>query len=196
MTEVSPRGRPPIRTDAQILQAALKAFATSGYEAMSVRALNASLGLSHETISQRFGSKQDLFFAALDHGLADFFAGLAPYGARSSDDSDDLGQLRQVVRGFMLVAAEQSELGQVINREGLVASDRLDYIVRRAIEPGTLVLADLLRRLTERGEIRPSSVREVFFLAQAGATPFNAPALSQAFDRIDGPLDPDAYAER
>jgi len=36
---------------------------------MSVRALNAELGLSHETISKRFGPKLNLFRAAVDYGV-------------------------------------------------------------------------------------------------------------------------------
>jgi len=68
------RGRPRIRQDAEILDAALKAFAAQGYDAMSLRALNAELGLSHGTISQRFGSKERLYFAAVDLGFATFVA--------------------------------------------------------------------------------------------------------------------------
>ena len=51
------RGRPRIRQDDEILDAALRAFASQGYDAMSLRSLNAELGLSHGTISQRFGTK-------------------------------------------------------------------------------------------------------------------------------------------
>ena len=43
------RGRPRIRDDDEILRAALHAFAEHGYEGMSLRTLNAEMGLSRGT---------------------------------------------------------------------------------------------------------------------------------------------------
>jgi AcrR family transcriptional regulator len=36
---------------------------------MSLRALNAEMGLSRGTINQRFSSKEQLWYAAVDHGF-------------------------------------------------------------------------------------------------------------------------------
>jgi TetR/AcrR family transcriptional regulator len=194
--QVRVKGRPRVLTDEAILRAALRAFAESGFEAMSVRGLNASLGLSHEAISQRFGSKRDLYFAALDFGFADFFAAVATERATRPAPVDDLGELRETIRTFMAAASVTPELGRLVNHEGLVASERLDYIVEHAFESGTRVLADLAHRLFDAGLIRPISARELFFLAQAGAAPFTITALSATFDPIDGPLDPAAHIDR
>ena len=68
------RGRPRLREDHEILQAALEAFARHGYDAMSLRSLNTELGLAHGTINQRFKSKEQLYFAAVDHGFETFIA--------------------------------------------------------------------------------------------------------------------------
>jgi AcrR family transcriptional regulator len=189
------RGRPRVRTDEAILRAALRAFAESGFEAMSVRGLNASLGLSHEAVSQRFGSKRDLYFAALDVGFADFFAAVAAERAVRPAPVDDLGELRETIRTFMAAASVTPELGRLVNHEGLAASERLDYIVEHTFEPGTRLLADIAHRLADAGLIRPTSARELFFLAQAGAAPFAITALSAAFDPIDGLLDPAVYID-
>ena len=77
MAKTSAVGRPRIRSDEEILHAALEAFAASGYEGMSVRTLSADLGLSHETVNRRFGSKKDLYFAALDYGFTSLFDAIA-----------------------------------------------------------------------------------------------------------------------
>src|SRR6202012_4184657 len=61
------RGRPRIRDDDEILRAALHAFAEHGYDGMSLRTLNAEMGLSRGTINQRFGSKEQLCHAAVEH---------------------------------------------------------------------------------------------------------------------------------
>jgi len=196
MAKAQNPGRPRLRDDAQILEAALRAFSDQGYEAMSMRALNAELGLSHETIGARFGSKRQLYAAALEHGAAGFFTLLAMERAAQPAPPDDLGELRETIRSFISVAASHRELGRLINQEGLTASDRLDDIVRTALEPGTRPLVDLVRRLVDAGVIRPTSARELFFLSQAAAAPFTHPALSAAFDGIDGPLDRDLHIAR
>lgn len=191
-----PRGRPPIRTDEEILRAALRAFAAVGFEAMSVRALNAELGLSHETISQRLGSKQALYLAAADFGIAEFFATIAEARATEPDDLDDIDELRATIRSFLAAASQHPEIGRLVNQEGLEANERLDHLVANAFEPGAQVLVALIERLVDRGEIRPTTARELFFLGQAAAAPFNLPQLSAAFDAIDGPLDPEAHIDR
>src|ERR1700752_1277021 len=61
------RGRPRIRDDDEILRAALHAFAEHGYDGMSLRTLNAEMGLSRGTINQRLRSKEQLWYAAVDH---------------------------------------------------------------------------------------------------------------------------------
>ena len=63
------RGRPRIHDDDGILQAALYAFAEHGYDGMSLRTLNAQMGLSRGTINQRFRSKEQLWYAAVDRGF-------------------------------------------------------------------------------------------------------------------------------
>lgn len=195
MTAPRTRGRPQLRTDDEILDAALRAFAADGFEGMSVRALNAQLGLSHEAIGQRFGSKRDLYFTVVDRAIAAFFATMAAARAELAADLDDIDELRATIRSLLIAISRSPELGMIVNREGSVASDRLDHLVRQAFEPGVATLTALLARLTERAAIRPTSARTLFFLVQAAGAPFHAPKLSAAFDVIDGPLDPVPYVE-
>src|SRR6201987_1600726 len=67
-----PRGRPksadsvPIE---EILDRALTMFATVGYDGMSLRTLDRELGVSHNLIYQRFGTKEELWRAAVDYGF-------------------------------------------------------------------------------------------------------------------------------
>lgn len=189
------RGRPPIRTDDEILRASLRSFAAVGFEAMSVRSLSTDLDLSHETIRQRFGSKRELYFAAADLGIAEFFATIAEVRAAEPAELDDIDELEVTIRSFLIAASRHPEIGRLVNHEGLEASERLEHLMRNAFEPGAEVLIALIVRLVERGEIRPTTARELFFLGQAGAAPFNLPQLSAAFDDIDGPFDPAPHIE-
>src|SRR6201993_5559380 len=65
-----PKGRPraedaPASLD-EILGAALRAFATHGYDGVSLRTLNRELGASHNLLHGRFGSKEALWYATVD----------------------------------------------------------------------------------------------------------------------------------
>jgi AcrR family transcriptional regulator len=73
-SEQKRRGRPRILDDAAILDSALRVFAVHGYEGMSLRSLNSELGLSHGTINQRFGTKEQLYLEAVDHGFSGLLA--------------------------------------------------------------------------------------------------------------------------
>jgi|GEM_PF-223280 len=196
---VETRGRPRIRQDDEILEAALQAFAAQGYDAMSLRSLNALLGLSHGTISQRFGTKERLYFAAIDRGFATFVADIEQRRRHllvAVDPPDDLSDLRATIRAFLGAAAQRPELGRMMNQEGLVSTARLRYIVDTVIVPLLGVIGDLLARLRADGRIRPVTARGLFFLVGHGAeAPFTLTALSEVFDPLDGPLDPEQHAD-
>ena len=196
---VETRGRPRIKQDDEILTAALEAFAAQGYDAMSLRALNAELGLSHGTISQRFGTKERLYFAAVDRGFAKFVEDIDQRRSHllaATDPADDLADLRATIRAFLGAAEQRPELGRLMNQEGLESTVRLRHIVDSVITPLFGIVGELLGRLHAEGRIRPVAVRGLFFLVTHGAeAPFTLTALSEAFDRIDGPLDPECHAD-
>jgi AcrR family transcriptional regulator len=190
------RGRPRIREDHEILQAALEAFARHGYDAMSLRSLNTELGLAHGTINQRFKSKEQLYFAAVDHGFATFIAEIARVQARRPSPATPLDELAEMIRAFLVAAAARPELGRLMNSEGLQRSERLDHIVRTVLEPSFMPFAATLRRLVDDAVIHPVSARALFFLVAHGAeAPYTLTALSSAFDDHDGVLDESAHAE-
>ena len=66
-----PRTHPRRPSDAR---QALRAFATHGYDGVSVNALSRELGVSHNLLHQRFGSKLALWHAAVDWGFGEWRA--------------------------------------------------------------------------------------------------------------------------
>jgi len=198
------RGRPRIRQDDEILDAALRAFAAQGYDAMSLRSLNAALGLSHGTISQRFGTKERLYYAAIDRGFTTFFEdidqrrteAIRTDGDGADADVDDLVDLRATLRAFLGAALLRPELGRLMNQEGVTPSPRLDYIIETVLVPLFVTVGASLERLRAAGRIHPVSARALFFLLAHGAeAPYTLTALSGAFDDLDGPLDPERHAD-
>jgi len=191
-TEARRTGRPKAQdapvTLEQILDAAFRAFATYGYDGVAVRTLNRELGVSHNLIHQRFGSKQGLWYAAVDRAYGQQVTELAT--AFDPTLADPLDQLNHAIRRFVSYNAERPELLGLMNIEGRVDSERLDYIYDNYIAPALEPLGRLLDFLTSQGRIRPISLRALFFLvAHGAAAPFTLAPLSRHFDTTD-PLDP------
>jgi TetR/AcrR family transcriptional regulator len=180
-------------TREEILDAAFRAFATYGYDGVAVRTLNRELGVSHNLIHQRFGSKQGLWYAAVDRAFSQQVTELAT----SFDPTltDPLDQLNHAIRRFVRYSAERPELLGLMNIEARVDSERLDYIYDNYVAPALAPLGLLLDYLQENGRIRPISLRALFFLiAHGAAAPFTLAPLARRFDNTD-PLDPDQVAE-
>jgi AcrR family transcriptional regulator len=204
LPDMSPRpiakrpGRPkadeaPAALD-EILSAALRAFATHGYDGVSVRTLNRELGVSHNLIHQRFGSKQGLWFAAVDRAFSQQVTELAT--GFDPTLADPLDQLNHAIRHFVRYSAEHPELLGLMNIEARIDSERLDYIYDNYVAPALAPLGRLLDHLHQNGRIRPISLRALFFLiAHGAAAPFTLVPLARRFENTD-PLDPRQVAEQ
>jgi AcrR family transcriptional regulator len=199
ITRSETRGRPRIRQDDEILVAALHAFAAQGYDAMSLRSLNTQLGLSHGTISQRFGTKERLYFASVDLGFTAFLADIEErrqVALAGVEPGDDLADLRITIRAILGAALVRPDLGRLMNQEGLYRTARLDFIVEHMLMPLLGSVSGQLERLQQAGRIRPVTARALFFLVVHGAeAPYTLTALSGAFDTVDGPLEPQRHAD-
>ena len=175
-----------------ILDAALKAFATHGYEGVSVRTLNRDLGVSNSLLSQRFGSKDDLWHAAIDHG----FGTISRHMSDVFDPTitDPLEQLALWIRRFLLFSAQHPELVALMNIEGRQDTPRLDYIYDTYVDPSMGRVGSLLEHLASTGRIRPTPLRAFALLvAHGGAGLFTLVPLAEHFDPAS-PLSPDAVA--
>src|SRR5436305_15131703 len=99
-----PRAKDVPATPEQILDAAFRAFATYGYDGVAVRTLNRELGVSHNLIHQRFGSKQGLWYAAVDRAFSQQVTELAT--AFDPTLTDPLDQLNYAIRRLVRYSAE------------------------------------------------------------------------------------------
>jgi TetR/AcrR family transcriptional regulator len=187
MTETTtPRraGRPrseesPVALE-DILDASFKAFARYGYDGVSVRMLNRELGVSHNLLHQRFGSKEDLWRACVDHAMGRLLLNLPT--AFDPTLSDPLDQLNHAIRRFLEFSAEHPELLALMNIEAGLDTERLDYIYDNYVAPAFAQLARLLEFLADEGRIRPISVRTLNFLvAHGAAAPFTLAPLAMRF---------------
>jgi TetR/AcrR family transcriptional regulator len=183
-TKERPRGRRRAEESLPvdlILSVALKQFATLGYEGASLRTINRELGVSHNLIYQRFGTKEELWRAAVDYG----FGGLVNELQAAFDPTigEPLEQLRLAIRQFLIYSAAHPELLALMNNEGRQDTERLRYIYKTYTEPSQVPIVRLLRHLAEEGTIRPISHRSFFFLVtHGGAAPFSLVPLAKLLD--------------
>lgn len=208
MTEPAP-GFPD---DAKLLDAVLVAFAERGYDGMSVREIARTLGVSHNFIPQRFGSKERLWFAAIDHAFGEVLVEIerataaaephdqAPVGGlvaaaddAARDEAVDVDQFRAVVVRFVTAMGLRPALLQIIGQEAARPGPRLDYLFTRYIEPVGEMGTELLGQLGAEGKVRTSSVSLVYFLMTHGAGgAFALPGLAERFGEAVDSRDPEA----
>ena len=139
---MGPRGRGRPRTGAtdvipteQLLDAALDAFAERGYEGTSVRELARDLGVSHNLIPQRIGTKDELWRAAVDHGFGQLAVALVARRRRRRRTTD-LERLRALVVRFIEANAARPALLRIIAREAVAPGPRFDHLLEQLHRPG------------------------------------------------------------
>ena len=196
MADVVRKGRHRIVSDDEILGAAFHAFAREGYDSMSVRQLNTVLGLSHETVRQRFGSKNDLFRAAVVHGNAHFMDLLAEERALLPDAASDLEELRYSLRSLLTTSIRFPDLSNLVTREAVSSSQRMEYIFEVCFRPSLSFYLNILERLVATDVIYPVSIRDAYFLIDAGGSPFAQVGLSRCFDDLVGAFDEATQIDR
>jgi AcrR family transcriptional regulator len=194
------RGRPPatagpVVTDDEILDAALEAFAEDGYAGTSVRDLARRLGVSHNLVPQRFGSKERLWYTAVDHG----FAALGHDAQVEVVPDDPFETLRRVIVGFVLATAGRPALLRILNQEAARPGPRLDHLYDRYIGPTSRSVEHALEELSRQGRARVVPTAAFYFLLTHGvAGPVALGPLASKFGTTVSADEPEAlraYAE-
>ena len=181
-----PRGRPsredgPVAPNDDLLPLALEAFADLGYEGASMRDLCRRLGVSHNLLHQRFGSKDRLWHAAVDHGFRALAWDLV-VESEASEYDDDLERLRFLMIRWLEITAGSPALAKIINQEATTGGPRLDYMFDRYIWPVTRTVRRFLAKLEREGRVRHLDAGTWHFLVVHGAGgPLALRALAERF---------------
>src|ERR1700758_782448 len=137
MTTPKRKGRPPAAEApvslTEILSAALTVFAEKGFDSTSIGALNRDLGISHNLIHQRFGSKEGLWYATVDWAFGQIADEL-----RADDglaEPDVLPAARQTVVRVLEVHARHPEMLRLVAVEAAASSPRLTYLYEAHVQP-------------------------------------------------------------
>ena len=178
-TEAAGRGRGRPRSgagldSAALLQGALEAFATHGFEGVSLRELARRLQVSHALLTVRFGTKEELWRAAVAHSLTQIEPDLVAVG--TDGDLDDLAALREGIVRFLVFTAEHPEVGRILQHEGAIDSARIHFVFEHFVTPLRTLVEARLDALTAAGRIRPVAFPTLHFLiTHGGGAPFTSP---------------------
>ena len=168
-------GRPASPTDIpsepEILARGLAAFADLGYEGASVRELARRLGVSHNFINDRYGSKARFWRTVVDRPLVDQAARLG--AVLNAPGEDALVRLRHAVHAFHEANIAEPDLARILQLESIRGSERMDYVFQRYLVPVRESLAPMVRELVEQGRVRPVPL-DVLIYAVVAMTSVNA----------------------
>jgi TetR/AcrR family transcriptional regulator len=167
-------------SDADLLDLALDTFAELGYDGTSVRDVCRRLGVSHNLVHERHGSKEQLWYAAIDHGFRALAAELASAAQHAA--GDEIDRLRAILVRYVEVTAERPALIRIVNHEAARPGGRLDHVYDQYIRPAHQVADVALRSLAASGRARPVSPAALHFLVGHGAGGIvSLPALAGRF---------------
>lgn len=177
-------GRPPGATSGDetrgaILDAALKAFAEAGFAAMSVRELTRRLGVSHNLVHHHFGSKQDLWRAALDHGVGSTASELTELLSRSVGSPRSQQVLHQVLESAIALLTKRPEIARIFADESARPGARLDYLYEKYLGPAVGVLSRFLSESRTYGVRDVDSRIAALFVLSSASAQFTHDALAE-----------------
>lgn len=150
---------PPVPQESDILRRGLSLFAELGYAGASARELAKRIGVNHNFVNDRYGSKAAFWRAVVDHALEAQLAEIPP----PDPDADPAEQLRVFITTWYRTTVDRPEIGQLCLDEFSRDSDRLDYLYERFVRPTLDVIGPSVDELVAAGRMKALSRNELLF---------------------------------
>lgn len=158
-----PVGRPPDaelpeRRRAEILDAATAVFSKHGFAAADVQEIADKTGVGKGTVYRYFQSKEELFLAAVDHGMRNLKTAV---DAAAATAKQPLERIAEGVRAYLTFFDEHPEIVELLIHERAHFRDRKTptYFVHREANMGPW--QDLFRELIHAGTVRDLPVEQI-----------------------------------
>jgi AcrR family transcriptional regulator len=150
----------------RLLRAAVDSFAAFGYEGSSLRTIAQQAGVAFQLITYYFGSKEDLWMAAVDYL---FSSRLKSAQVALDPDQDFPTQLRTWVHRALTLSAQEPQLRQIMCQEYLAHSDRYDRHIRVQTRELAGSFMGFLDQAQRRGHLTRFSSREMLMILRGFA---------------------------
>jgi AcrR family transcriptional regulator len=141
------------QTQQSLLDASIKLFSQRGYADVGIREIADAAGANIASIKYHFGSKRDLYLAAVEEVMGNNKSEDAwKVLAKVSDDPAEAAQaliqfLRQFLRHLIPPGSSVDSCSSLMIREALSPSEAIDSIVDDFLTPNNEGLIDLLGKL-------------------------------------------------
>lgn len=169
-----PRMRNSLATRAALLEAAVRRFTRDGYDDVGMRDVAGDVGIDAALVVRYFGSKEQLFEAALDACFDgdDLWEGdRATFGARIAEQLVDRGQDAEKLHGLLIILRS---LGSAKAMDVIQTSCMRDFIaplttwlggddapVRARLLAGFIMGMSISREITSAGALSDEHCRQL-----------------------------------
>jgi AcrR family transcriptional regulator len=160
---------PPATGRTQILRAALPEFAERGYEGATTAGIARRAGVTQPLVHHHFGSKLELYRAAVADVFADLEAQQTPL-LRAVKGLDAKTVIRVAVRQFILFSGQRPELVRLMMMESARDTENARYIVETHVRPMARRFQRYLRQGVEEGTFRQLDERLLHFFVMGAAS--------------------------
>lgn len=162
-----------------LLLAAIELFGARGFDGVSLSQIASQAGADIGLTRYYFGSKADLWEAAMGLLAENFMAALAAHSQFQHRSKTD--DLKSVIRAFIHASAEWPQVSRIIVFDGNKTDDRGTFIANRLVKPFFDMISNLIAGAKSEGTIPTVSDRTIFFMVtHGGSFPMALPALTNA----------------
>lgn len=173
-------------TRERILAAAVDLFSERSFDGASMREIAQRAGVTQPLVSYHYGSKDDLWRAAID-SLFDALRRAMAERMHGLRGVDEVTVAKLAFREFITFSARHPELHRIITQESKADGPRMDYLVGQHVRPLYESTVELFDRLARVGAVPAIPAAHLYYiLTGAGPTMF---VLGPECRRLTG-LDP------
>lgn len=184
-------GRPPKSAETEdssrekLLDAAILLFADLGYEPVSTAAVARAAGLSQSMVHYHFGSKEQLWRAAITRLMrrrGRFF----PVARLELADLNPLERLKVLIRRLVEANAAEPHYMRIVSHEAMARTERFDWLMEHYVRRGIAAFDDAIAAAMAQGLIRTLPASQTSSIITSAATmTFSIGAVSTAMYGYD-----------
>ena len=117
-----------------LLNIAIKEFAKSGFDGVQQKEIAKKMGISNSLMNYHFGSKEDLWYKAMDHLGKKLTKQLIKI-KEINKDLEGLDLLKAYTRHYVLFCAKHPEVYKILMHEMFTKTKRADWVIENMSTP-------------------------------------------------------------
>lgn len=177
----------------KLLDAAINLFADWGYEPVSTAAVARVAGLSQSMVHYHFGSKEQLWRAAIDRLMrrrGQYF----PVKHLETHGLNPVERLKTLIRRLVEANAAEPHYIRIVTHEAMARTQRFDWLMETFVQPGIAAFDEAIADAMAQGLIRPLPPHQTSsIITSAASMTFSIGAVTLAMHGRD-PYAPDQIA--